>query len=67
MRLVDEATQNEIKVGDIVKTFRGKSVTVEGMREPHKPSSTGRVTVRTLDGKQVREYFPGVIGAVWVD
>lgn len=56
----------EVKIGDKAVTFRGENVIVTGMREPHKPSSTGRVYVQHENGDE-REYFPTVIGAKWVE
>lgn len=60
-----DATGEPVRVGDKAKTFRGKRVTVTGMREPHKPSSTGRVYVK--EGAHEAQYFPSVIGASWKD
>jgi hypothetical protein len=45
--------------GQEVTTFRGEKLTLTGWREPHKPSSTGRVFVT---GNYVGEFFPSVIG-----
>ena len=55
--------EEEVKIGVQAKTFKGEDCTVVGMREPHKPGSTGRVIVK-LNGNE-REFFPGVIGAEW--
>jgi len=67
MKLVNEATQREIKIGDEVKTFRGEKCVVEAMHEPHKPSASGKVTVRFPSQGYAGTYYVGVIGAVWVD
>ena len=71
MKLVYEHNGQAVKEGDITKTFRGEPVVVTDFREPHKPSSTGRVWVKFLDSETdepvgySREFFPGVIGAKW--
>jgi hypothetical protein len=50
-----------------VVTSKGHSGILNSWREPHKPSSTGRVYV-TLDGETSQsEFFPGVIGAEFRD
>ena len=67
MVLIYEGTKEPVKVDDIVKTFRGDVVRVVSFREPHKPSSTGRVYVKHDDHGWSSEYFPGVIGAKWVE
>ena len=66
MRLVYKATGKEVKVGDIATTFRGEKVTVEYFREPHKPSSEGKVYVKDENGFG-SEYYVGVIGAEWIE
>ena len=68
MRLVYEATGVDVKVGDKVTISRGETVYVTAMREPHKPSSTGRVGVTySKGGCESREFFPSVIGADWIE
>jgi hypothetical protein len=63
MRLYDKTTGAEIKVGDIVETFRGERVELLGFRAPTHEGSTGRVDVQVV-GTQIRsEYFPSVINA----
>lgn len=59
--LIDEVTQRMLRVGDVVKTFRGETVRVTGRGSaPHKASSTGRVEIDN------NEFYPGVVGARWV-
>ena len=70
MRLVYESNGREVKVGDLVKTFRGDRVVVTFFREPHKPSSSGKVCVKRASlarQESEREYGVGVIGAKWID
>ena len=66
MQLINETTRQPLKTGEIVQDFRGERWVLEGGREPHKPSSTGFVWVRSLDGRGLsREFYPSVIGAKW--
>ena len=66
MRLIKESTGETIKTGDIVQDFRGHRWMLEGGREPHKPSSSGFVWLRSIDGRGTsREFYPSVIGAKW--
>jgi hypothetical protein len=81
MQLVYEGTNQPVMIGDVVKTFRDELVVVQSITPPHKPSSTGRVFVKPISEDIVnafgsvlydppcagREYFPSVIGAVWVE
>ena len=62
MKLVYEGTTREVKVGDEVTLGDGETVTVTYFRPPHKPSSSGKVSV---DGN--REYYVSVIGAEWIE
>lgn len=61
-RLVNEETNEEIKAGQTVKTFRGEEVIILRFSDPHKPSSSGRVTVMDKGGL-IRDFFPSVVGA----
>ena len=68
MQLINTTTRQPIKTGAIVQDFRGQRWVLEGGREPHKPSSTGFVWVRSVDGRGLsREFYPSVIGAQWVN
>ena len=51
----------EVKEGQRMLTFRGEEVEVVGWRAPHKPSSSGRVMVKNVNG-DFCEFFPSVIG-----
>lgn len=66
MRLIYEDTGKDVKVGDLVQTFRGDEVVVEHIAKPHSPASTGRVYVSRHDGSEA-EFFPSVIGAKWIE
>lgn len=67
MKLVYSQSGKEVKSGDTVH-IDGHAYFVMETREPHKPSSTGRVLCKAMDDKGwVHEWYPGVIGAEWVD
>lgn len=63
MKLVDELSGVELKIGDKVKTFRNEIGTIKGMSPPHKPSSSGRVSVQLEGNELTTEFFPSVIFA----
>lgn len=59
--------QREVAIGDVV-SLDGESYTVGYFRQPHKPSSEGKVTIhRDGDPRMAREYYVSVIGAKWID
>ena len=67
MKLIYYSTGSEVKTGDVVHVD-GKPYYVMDMREPHKPSSTGRVFCKAMDERAwVHEWYPSVIAAQWVD
>lgn len=51
-------------IGETYKTFRGEEVTLLEIREPHKPSSSGKVYLQFKNGA-VGEFYPSVIGGKW--
>jgi hypothetical protein len=56
-----------IHIGDTVETFRGEEVTVIAICPPHKPGSSGHVTIRDNGGDRAdREVYPSVINAHFV-
>ncbi|MDR3502928.1 MAG: hypothetical protein P4L79_10120 [Legionella sp.] len=76
MRLVYKDTGVEVKIGDKVKDFRGEPLIVTGWRKPHKPSSSGFVSVVDADEyvdlkedgrSHGSEFYAGVIGAEWIE
>ena len=67
MRLIYKDTNNEVRVGDVVKTFRGDSVEVVTLEKPYHSSSTGRVYVKHPGSEWTSSYFPSVIGAEWIE
>ena len=67
MRLVYKATGKEVKVGDVVTTSKGEKCEVTYFRPPHKPSSSGKVTVQFEGSNSSMEYYVSVIGAEWIE
>ena len=66
MQLYHKGSNEVIKTGTIVADFRGDRWVLEGGREPHKPSSSGHVWLRSTDGRGLsREFYPSVINAEW--
>ena len=68
MELVYEKTGDPVKVGDLVTLRSGEELKVVYFREPHKPSSSGKVSVENQsDGGYSMEYYVSVIGAHWIN
>lgn len=66
--LVYEASNKPVQVGDLATTFRGEKVEVVSFALPHKPSSSGKVCVRSMTRQAwTSEYFVSVIGAKWIN
>ena len=58
MRLVYKETDKSVRIGDLLDDGR----TVVYFRPPHKPSSSGKISL-----SDNREYFVGTIGAQWIE
>ena len=75
MELVYKATHLPVEIGDICALRDDIKVEVVGVQFPHKPSSTGRVFVMPIAEPHEEHgyrtgtlsYFPGVIGAEWIN
>ena len=70
MRLVYKDTGEEVKVGDVITREDRRQYQVVYFREPHKSSSSGKVTVRAPDEGSHSggmEYFVSIIGAHWIE
>lgn len=66
MKLINKTTGVELLVGNIVHDFRDEPHVLVDARPPHKPSSEGFVTLRTMCDKAfVAEYYASVIDAEW--
>ncbi len=66
MRLLYNKTRLPVKVGDLVE-LDDMVVKIRYFREPHKPSSSGKVSVDIVNTDGEREFYVGVIGAEWID
>ena len=67
MKLVYTKTQEPVKIGDVVPLDE-RQARVDYFREPHKPSSSGKVVVTILgEHEYTREFFVNVIGAEWIE
>ena len=68
MRLVYDASGEEVKIGDRVPVdTENKMATVTSMTPPHKPASVGFVTLKE-DGTDISlEFYVPVIDATWIE
>lgn len=64
MVLIREDTEEEVKIGDKVKTNDGVEHTINAIIKPHKPSSTGRILISRNYGMGGL-VFPSVCGLKW--
>ena len=65
-KLISKTTGIELLIGDVVHDFRNEPHILVDARPPHKPSSQGFVTLRTMCDKAfTHEYYAGVIDAEW--
>ena len=65
MKLVYSINNDPVQLGDLVTLSDGTEVKIHYFRKPHKPESSGKVTVQ--EHGTTREYFVSVIGAKWID
>lgn len=67
MRLVYKATQQTVTVGDLI-THEGRTWVVDHAPKPHKPASSGRVTIRPrgMPGGSL-EFFAPILGMEWIE
>lgn len=64
-QLVDQETGDEIKVGDVRSTGKGESVTITYLQPPHKASSQGKVSVKSVEEEWSMSYYASVVGGVY--
>ena len=58
--------RGEVYAKELIRSSDGEQYVIEGGTPPHKPSSTGRVWVRSPDDPTWnREYFPTVFDMEW--
>ena len=67
MKLVYKGTDTEVQVGDVIQFRDGAEATVTHFREPHKPSSEGKICVKATGDQWSHEFYVGVIGAEWIE
>jgi hypothetical protein len=65
MKLVYKDSGAVVNVGDVC-LIDGEGYTVVFFREPHKPSSSGKVSVADASDF-TRELYVSVIGAEWIE
>jgi hypothetical protein len=65
MKLINSITKEEIKIGDIVISFRGEKCEVCSWSEPRNSDSTGRIYVK---GEQYNRgsFYPSVFNCKFV-
>lgn len=66
MKLVYKATQQEVKVNDMV-TIDSGVVMIISIEKPRHGGSTGRVYVQHVGRRWQQGYYPVVIGAEWIE
>ena len=67
MKLINKTTGKELQIGDEVETFRGEPVRVTYFRPPHKPGSSGKVSVEFIGKTWTQELFVSVINCEWIE
>ena len=69
-KLVDKKTGAPVRYSEVRPDFRGDRRMVVGGTPPHKPSSTGRISVvdplSESEYPDSQEFFPTVVGCAWV-
>lgn len=63
--LLDQETGKEIKVGDIRETGKDERVEITWLQPPHKPSSQGKVSVKSVEHGWTMQYYASVVGGVY--
>lgn len=68
MKLIHTKTLKNVELGDLVTSFRGGRGIVKHFVPPHKPGSSGHVSVK-VSGDHDREAYNyvGVWGLEWID
>jgi len=66
MKLIYKGTDILVEVGDMARLSDGQEVEVLHFAKPHKPGSSGKVSVKSGKGWS-QEFFVGVIGAEWIE
>ena len=69
MKLVNEKTGQEVKVGEVVTSFRGEKFTLRSAELPRHSGSSGRVVVLpkgVTNSFDAQEFFPSVFDLKFV-
>jgi hypothetical protein len=66
MKLIYSDSKEEVKIGDSI-SVQGVSFLIDYFAKPHKPSSIGKVTIRSVQEGCRNEYYVSVIGAEWIE
>jgi hypothetical protein len=66
MKLVTSFSRIPVRVGDTVRDDDGALGTIKFFRPPHKPESSGKVTIEWQSG-QTSEVYVGVVGLEWIE
>lgn len=66
MKLIYIKDLRPVEVGDPVTNFRGQTGIVKHFLPPHKPASTGHISVDCGEGVEAWNYV-GVWGMEWID
>jgi hypothetical protein len=67
-QLIYTKTKKPVKIGDVVKLQpTGELAIVDYFAYPHKPSSSGKVSVKTANSDWSHEVYVSVIGAEWIN
>lgn len=70
MKLIHVADGRFAKIGDLVTSFRGAPGTISHFVPPHKPSSSGHISVKVSAGAPdsgASYNYVGVWGLEWID
>lgn len=68
MILINTINGEPVSTGSLLTDFRGDHAILVSATPPHKPSSTGRVYVRSANPGEnwTAEYYPSVYDLKWV-
>lgn len=66
-KLVHRETGDVVNIGDKLIANDGHEVILQGWRKPHKPSSTGRVFVKSETDTFELQFFPSVFNLEIID
>jgi hypothetical protein len=56
-----------VEMDSLIHCFRGSLYCVQGGNPPHKPSSQGKIWVRSDGNNYLQEFYPSVFNCKWVE